>query len=293
MSRVNLTKDDLFRSLRAVSRYETNGCWAGSTGNADGQLLSVGVMQWNFKQGSLQPLLKKFSEKFTTKAQYERIRDELMPKYGAQLLHVSCRTIPIQDACASFLQARQSHAKKILDADFKSELDALFNSPIMRQIQLDYFSRSMTSVLSDLERVFKVSNPQPWQVAWAIDTKTQQDKFPTTPNIEKIKAQGDLLSIQARLTRLSGVVKWYEGLCDSGTSEGIRLDCNFNINAWNSILHQQPLERQREEAIHFTFLVSRTARNQDGAYQANAFQRRATIVFGRGSVNGTKVDFTQ
>lgn len=51
-------------------------------------------------------------------------------------------------------------------------------------------------------------------------------------------------------------------------------------------------EIEREESLHFTFLMNKTAQNNNGAYQANAFQRRATIVFGRGSVNGSAIEFS-
>jgi hypothetical protein len=50
----SLSRDDLFRTLRRVAQYESSGCWSGATGNFDGQYISVGVMQWNFGQGSLQ-----------------------------------------------------------------------------------------------------------------------------------------------------------------------------------------------------------------------------------------------
>lgn len=50
------------RCLTLTAQFETSTappeCYAGVTGNFDGQGLSFGVMQWNIGQGSLQPLLR-------------------------------------------------------------------------------------------------------------------------------------------------------------------------------------------------------------------------------------------
>ncbi len=53
-----LKKSDFYHALQIVARYETNGCWSGAAGNSDNQWLSVGVMQWNLGQMTLQPLLQ-------------------------------------------------------------------------------------------------------------------------------------------------------------------------------------------------------------------------------------------
>jgi len=56
-----------YRCLSLTGSYETGAgipdCFAGVSGDFDGQGISFGVLQWNFGQGSLQPLLKRmFSE---------------------------------------------------------------------------------------------------------------------------------------------------------------------------------------------------------------------------------------
>jgi hypothetical protein len=292
LKKANMLREDFFKALRIVSRYETNGCWAGATGNFDGQLLSVGVMQWNFGRGSLQPILKRFSEKFSSPSYFIKIRDDLMPNYGKQLFDISCRTIPIGKDCSSFLANMREGKNGNLKKPLKQEIDNLFNSEIMRQIQLDYFARSVTSVLSDLDRVYGTSQPKGWQVAWAVDIKTQQgDKFPTDKNIQRIKLHTASDAPDKRVTYVNGVVKWYEGLCESDLSDGVKYDWLYNIKTWGALASALVKETDREEALHYTFLVSKTAANQNGAYQANAFQRRATIVFGQGSVNGTIIKF--
>lgn len=287
-----LTVDDFYKTLRVVSKYETGGCWAGATGNSDGQILSAGVMQWNFNQGSLQPLLKRFIEKFSSHSHFESVLKTLMPNYGSQFLDISCRSIPIKKKCKDFLLSNMIGKNYALKKDFKKELDALFNDPVMRQIQIDYFARAVTSVIYDLARVYATTNPAPWQVAWAVDVKTQQgDKFPTDKNIKKIREQIDTLSIEERSKRIYGVIKWYDGLCDSGTSEGIKYDCAYNIKIWPAMIKLSIEDKERESTVHYTHLIARTAQNANGAYQGDAFQRRATIAFGKGSVHSTVYDF--
>lgn len=292
LSRAKLSREDFFRALQIVSRYENGGCWAGATGNSDGQLISVGTMQWNLGQGTLQPLLKRYSEKFSTKKQFESKRNQLMPKFGTALFDPSCRSHPVKTACKNFLFENMSENRINLNPELRSELNNLFNDPVMRQLQVDYFSRAVTSVLSDLERVYITPQPAPWQVAWAVDVKTQQgEKFPTDKNIRKVREATETLTVTERRKRLQGIIKWYDGLCDSGTSEGIKHDCAYNVKLWPTMFETTLSDTARERTIHFSHLIARTAQNIDGAYQANSFQRRATVAFGRGSVHRTIYDF--
>jgi len=52
-----------YRCLALTGSFETGAaipdCFAGLSGDFDGQGISFGVLQWNFGQGSLQPLLKR------------------------------------------------------------------------------------------------------------------------------------------------------------------------------------------------------------------------------------------
>src|SRR5512137_2315949 len=51
-----------YRCLALTGSFETGqglpDCFAGLSGDFDGQGMSLGVLQWNFGQGSLQPLLR-------------------------------------------------------------------------------------------------------------------------------------------------------------------------------------------------------------------------------------------
>ena len=54
-----------FRCMALTGSFETNqffpDCFAGLSGDFDGQGISFGVLQWNLGQGSLQPLLQKIN----------------------------------------------------------------------------------------------------------------------------------------------------------------------------------------------------------------------------------------
>jgi hypothetical protein len=56
-----------YRCLALTGSFETNApipdCFAGLSGDFDGQGLSLGALQWNLGQGSLQPLLKEMGKK--------------------------------------------------------------------------------------------------------------------------------------------------------------------------------------------------------------------------------------
>jgi len=59
---IKITADLSTRSLALTGTFETgqlaSGCFATVAGNFDGQGISYGALQWNFGQGTLQPLLK-------------------------------------------------------------------------------------------------------------------------------------------------------------------------------------------------------------------------------------------
>lgn len=293
LSQAKLDKSDLYKVMKVVATYETAGCWAGATGNFDNQWLSAGVMQWNFGTGSLQLLLKEFREKFSDRPLFDKKLAELMPHYGRKLFDTSCRTIPIGQRCIDFLRSQYIGDADHLSADFELEVNELFESEAMRQIQVDYFVRNLTRVLDDLNRVFQQREPRAWQIAWAMDLKTQQGKFPSDSSIKRIRKSLVHATLQERQGMLLGIVEWYEGLCRSGDVGGVRFDYSYNVDTWTHAIKGDTLVRDREEAVHFTYLVSRTARNEDGLYQADAFQRRATIAFGRGQVHRSVIEIPE
>jgi hypothetical protein len=66
LASVEIDRNLIFESLKDVSIPETDGCWSGVSGNFDGQLISAGVLQWNYGKGSLQPILMAYKRQFAT-----------------------------------------------------------------------------------------------------------------------------------------------------------------------------------------------------------------------------------
>jgi len=62
-----------YRCLALTGAFETGAafpdCFAGLSGDFDGQGISFGVLQWNFGQGSLQPLLKRMCADYGEQAE--------------------------------------------------------------------------------------------------------------------------------------------------------------------------------------------------------------------------------
>ncbi len=177
-------------------------------------------------------------------------------------------------------------------ADFKSELEALFDSAEMRQIQVDRFGRALTSVLDDMDRVFK-THYAAWQIAWAMDLKTQQGRFPKDSSIRQVREEIRKSEVPVRKEHLMRFINWYESESRSPYAIGVKGDWDYNTKTWRHEVMADFVGPDREEVLHFTWLVSHTAANKDGAYQADAFERRATIAFGKGSVHGHVLDFSQ
>lgn len=251
-SQAKLGRGDFYRVMQVVAKYETDGCWGQPTGNFDKQWLSVGVMQWNLGTGSLQPLLKDFREKFPDRASFDQELTQLMPRYGQKLFDTTCRSIPIGQRCKEFLLSQYAGEDYHLASDFEGEVNALFESDVMRQIQVDYFARNLTRVLDDLNRVFQQRAPRAWQVAWAMDLKTQQNKFPTDSSIKMERNAIATSTLQQRQDRLLAIIDWYDALCRTGEVGGVRLDYNYNVDAWTQDV-KHALVRDQEEVVHFIF----------------------------------------
>ena len=58
LAEIGLDRARIFERMAETSIPETMGCWAMPVGNFDSQLISVGMAQWNYGTGSLQPVLK-------------------------------------------------------------------------------------------------------------------------------------------------------------------------------------------------------------------------------------------
>lgn len=300
LASIGIDRAGIFDAMAATAVPETGGCWAGATGNFDGQLVSVGLAQWNFGSGSLQPLLIRYRASFLSTAAFEQERDRLMGSYGTLFFSSEClRQVTMlnrkgqrvtefkpTDACVAALKAKQND-RGTLDSDFAAAVDALFESFQMRQIQTDTFVRLVGSVRSDLQRLFPGETPSGRKIKWAIDTKVQQGGFPGNEDVARVRKALATMRPGERTRYLRALIDWYDALGRSLDQQGTRYDRDFNTAMWACKINTPGLvDDEQTELLYLSFLRSRTAGTKSGLYQALTFQRRAKIILGVGSVGG-------
>ncbi|MBW8911666.1 MAG: hypothetical protein JF564_07235 [Sphingomonas sp.] len=278
---IGLDRAAIFASMRDTSMPETSGCWAGAAGNFDGQLVSLGLAQWNFGMGSLQPLLRRYREKFATAASFDAEITKLAPTYGELLFSPGCLAKTVTADCqTAFLLHQQRHG--YVDDDMAAELNAIFESLPMRQVQTDFFVRLLGRVRDDLARLFPGRSVSGLQVKWAIDSRVQTG-FPTVADAARVRARYASLSSVERIGAMKAMLQWYHGLALSPDQQGARADASWNLDQWSCVL-VKGISEEQADLLNLTFLRSRIAKTKSGLYQALAFERRAKIIFGVGSV---------
>jgi hypothetical protein len=287
LGQIKYGREETMAALRATSIPETRGCWSGAAGDFDGQLVSVGLAQWNFGKGSLQPLLKAYEAAFKTPDEFKTTVEGLMPTTWHLVFSSGCLRHPVTSECAQRLRELQS-GRGNLSPTLKAELDMLFESDAMTQIQTDAFVSLLSSVVSDLRRVFPAMPITPTRIKWAIDTKVQQGGFPGDADIQRIRDRWRSVSVENRRAFIASVIRWYDGLCRSVDQDGVRLDCDYNYAQWTKLNDRGRISDEAADLFLLSHLKSRTAATKSGLYQANAFQRRASIALGTGSISGAQ-----
>jgi hypothetical protein len=282
-------RSKIFSAMREVSRYETSGCWADPTGDFDEQIVSVGVSQWNYKQpNSLQPMIVAFERKLRLRRAFIAWRQKMMPKYGSLIFSAGCERYPISDECKRVLLDHQT--KGVLESSLKQELEILFNSEDMIQIQVEAFVRDLQRVRDDLRRIFgPMESFSARQVKWAVDTKVQQRDFPFDPDIKRMRAAWEKLpGEEGKRNALAALVDWYMGLSFSVDQGGVSQDRDCNVQFWRRKINAG-LNGEQTQLLNLTFLRSRTAQGMKGFWQANTFERRAKLILDVGSVSGNRL----
>jgi hypothetical protein len=300
LGEISFTRADVFGALQATAEFETSGCWAAPVGNFDAQTLSVGVLQWNYGQNSLQGLMSAYRASFPAPEAFSAQILALMPQFAALAFSEPCLTVPFTITCKDAILAAHDSTGK-LGATIEGEYDALFNSTAMRQVQTDTFIAFLDGMKPKLRLIFGPT-PTRLQTRWGIDVAIQQGyvKFtdPTSgleqgaylnPNdataIRRIAAT--LTPIQRR-DRMISAIRWYSGLC-GGIYQGVVTEqCNYNIKHWCAAAVHGVSDEQFD-LFNLTLVRSRIATGQSGRWQANAFARRTKIVLGTGQVGPRKL----
>jgi hypothetical protein len=301
LASIGFERKDLFDALAATAEFETIGCWAGPVGNFDAQTLSVGVLQWNYGQNSLQPLMSAYRASFATSEAFASEIASLMPQYGQVAFGEDCLVVPLTATCKDKILAAHDGAGKLAPT-IASEYEALFNTPAMRQVQTDTFIAFLAGLKPKLTLTFGDA-PTALQTRWGIDlaiqqgyvryadavTGTDQTAFINPVDAATVRRLAEGLTPAMRRARMMSALRWYSGLC-GGIYQGVVSEqCNYNIKHWCAVVVHGVTDEQFD-LFNLTFVRSRIATGQSGRWQANAFARRTKIVLGTGQVGPNKLE---
>jgi hypothetical protein len=121
-----------YRCLALTGSFETGAaipdCFAGLSGDFDGQGISFGVCQWNFGQGSLQPLLKRMCSDYpeTLRSIFHDNLDQLTAALNA----------PKVDQMG-FARSIQDSNRKIVNEPWRGMFKALGRTDEFQRIEVD------------------------------------------------------------------------------------------------------------------------------------------------------------
>ena len=282
---IGLDRAAVFARMAETSIPETMGCWAMPVGNFDSQLVSVGMSQWNYGTGSLQPVLKAWKRQLGGK--FGRTRRMLAPVYGKLLFSRGCLKVPVKDKCREGILAAHG-ADGRLNPVILGELAAIFESDAMLQVQTDAYVALLLEVRRDLLRVFAGQPITMRKVRWAIDTRVQQGFFPADEDLARLRAQLAAMPEAERWERLRAIFDWYAALARTIDQDGVARDYAWNVAQWRCMIDKGRIDPEQYELLHLTFLRSRTAVGNSGRWQALTFSRRGKIALGIGSVSGKR-----
>jgi hypothetical protein len=287
LAEIGLDRAAIFKRMEETSIPETMGCWAMPAGNFDSQLISVGMSQWNYGTGSLQPVLKAWRDGFETRSRYRRTLKALAPRYGRLLFSRDCLAVPVRARCRTAILAAQDEAGA-LDPVLAAELTAIFESDSMLQVQTDFYVALLEEVRVALKRVFPSGPITMRKVRWAIDTRVQQKDLPPDEDVARLRRKLAAMPEAERWPRLRAIFAWYEAIAETIDQDGIARDYAWNVAQWGCMIDRQRIDPEQYELLNLTFLKSRTATGNSGRWQALTFSRRAKIILGVGSVSGRR-----
>ena len=287
MTTIGLDRAGIFARMAETSIPETMGCWAMPAGNFDSQLISVGMAQWNYGTGSLQPVLVRWRESFGSRRRFKQALKTLAPVYGKFLFSKDCLAVPVRDRCREGI-LRADYPDGRLGPVLEAELKAIFESDAMLQVQTDTYVELLDEVRLELIRVFPSGPMTMRRVRWAIDTRVQQKNLPPSEDIARLRQKLALMPEAERWPRLRAIFAWYKALAETIDQDGIVRDYAWNVNRWNCMIDAGLIDPEQYELLNLTFLKSRTAIGNSGRWQALTFSRRAKIILGVGSVSGRR-----
>ena len=120
-----------FRCLALTGSFETNSgapdCFCAISGDFDDQGISLGVLQWNFGQNTLQPLLKALM------TQYPKVAQGV---FQDELDVVAAALAAPQDELMRFVRSIQHPVKHVVNEPWRGMAKALGRTPEFQRLQV-------------------------------------------------------------------------------------------------------------------------------------------------------------
>ena len=183
--------DLLRRCLTLTGAFETGAglpdCFCGLGGDFDGQGISFGVLQWNFGQGTLQPLLAEMAE---------RHNDLLSAIFGEHLEALSEALTATPDELMNFARSVQHPVNHQVFEPWRGYAKALGRAPEFQQIQAEH-ARAL------FERALRLCDDHGlWSeraAALMFDIVTQNGSI---GGVTRAQIRGDLARLPTGLSRM-------------------------------------------------------------------------------------------
>ncbi len=162
----------IYRCFALIGTFETGrgipDCFAGITGDFDGQGLSFGVLQWNFGQDSLQPLLKEMIEKH--REIIENIFNEYFPVLETALNSK-------KEELMEFVRSIQHPVKHFIYEPWRGMFKTLGRTKEFQDIEVKY-AQNLYKKAIELVKEYELWSER--AVALMFDIKTQNGSIRLT-----------------------------------------------------------------------------------------------------------------
>jgi len=165
-----------YRCLALTGSFETGAafpdCFSGLSGDFDGQGISFGVLQWNFGQGSLQPMLKRLC------ANHNELAKSVFCDYYDQLTTVLSATKAEQMA---FSRSIQDPNRKTVSEPWRGMFKSLGRTEEFQRIEADA-ANTLYRAARQLGADYGLWSER--GVALMFDIKTQNGSISTAVNAQ-------------------------------------------------------------------------------------------------------------
>ena len=167
-----------YRCLSLTGTFETSRsaprCFAGVTGNFDGQGISFGVLQWNFGQGTLQKLL----------TQMNSIDSKVLKKIFGRHYPALVKTMSMKPAAAVKWAVARQDARKRLKEPWKGMFRKLGLTKASREVQVKRARRRFDKAIEWCRR-YKLKSER--AAALMFDIKVQNNSISSTVRAQILK----------------------------------------------------------------------------------------------------------